>query len=223
MLGKISIHFSRSAKHVLLTLPVVALLAFSLAGSHFAQASAPQVREKVFVIKGLLNVFSQGMVTLGETLDNNNIDNVVFNHVRWRSYVKELLDTDEARRPTHVFIVGHSFGANAALLMARELEKQDVEVEYLVTFDGNAPLPAPSNIKHVTNFWFKGRTVGQPVVAGPGFSGRLENIDLSKVESYGHLNVEKQPALHQIVVQNILAVLKQASEPVETLPQPSNL
>ena len=213
MLGKVSLHFGRPVMQILLVLPLVIILLLGSGASTSVQASAPEVREKVFVIKGLLNVFSRGMVTLGKKLDKNNIDNVVFNHTLWRSYVKELLNTDESRRPTHVFIVGHSFGANAALLMARELEKQNITVDYLVTFDGDSPLPAASNIKHVTNFWFKGRTVGRPVVAGPGFSGRLENIDLSKVESYGHLNVEKQPALHQIVVQNILAVLKQASEP----------
>ena len=213
--------FSRSVKQVLLTLPLVAVMAIVSVGSHNANAAAPQVREKVFVIKGLLNIFSQGMVALGKRLDENNINNVVFNHVLWRSYAKELLNTDAAQRPTHVFIVGHSFGANAALLMARELGKQNITVEYLVTFDGNAPLPVTSNVKHVTNFWFKGRAVGQPIVAGPGFSGRLENVDLSKVDSFGHLNVEKQPALHQIVVRNILAILNQAPRPIEPLAQPS--
>ena len=205
----------------MLVLSLLAIVVIGVAGTHHASASAQQVRGKVFVIKGLLNVFSRGMVALGERLDENNIDNVVFNHTLWRSYTKELLNTDKARRPTHVFIAGHSFGANAALLMARELGKQNITVDYLVTFDGDSPLPATSNIKHVTNFWFRGRTVGRPVVAGPGFSGRLENIDLSKVESFGHLNVEKQPALHKIVVQNILAVLKQASQPVEPVVLPS--
>jgi thioesterase domain-containing protein len=52
-----------------------------------------------------------------------------------------------------VVLIGHSLGANATFDVASELNKQNIPVELIVTFDATRPQPVPKNVMHLINFY----------------------------------------------------------------------
>jgi hypothetical protein len=62
-------------------------------------------------------------------------------------------------------------------------------------------------VRHIVNF-YESTGNGLALSGGPGFRGRLENIDVSKVDdTIGHMNIEKSPRLHTRAISEVLRVL----------------
>jgi hypothetical protein len=65
----------------------------------------------------------------------------------------------------------------------------------------------PANVRHVINF-YESKGNGVKLKPGPGFHGRLDNIDVSMTDpSIGHLNIEKNDRLHARAIAAVLAIL----------------
>jgi hypothetical protein len=106
-----------------------------------------------------------------------------------------------------VVVVGHSLGANATFDVANALDRQNIPVELIVTFDATSPQPVPKNVLHFVNF-YQENGFGRRVSPGPGFQGELTNIDLTADMGLTHTTIEKSPRLHALVMQKIAAVVK---------------
>jgi hypothetical protein len=76
-----------------------------------------------------------------------------------------------------------------------------------VIFDATARWPVTSNVRHVINFYGATDGVGKKLPPGPGFKGKLENINIDTLkQDIGHLNIEKQSAFHKRVINEVLAL-----------------
>ena len=100
-----------------------------------AQAATAK-KGHVYLVRGLINVFSLGMDTLGDKLSAKGIRKSVINHLSWSKLTDKIIaDYKSDKRLAPIVIVGHSLGGNAALRMSAKLGKADVPVRLLVIFD----------------------------------------------------------------------------------------
>ncbi len=58
------------------------------------------------------------------------------------------------------------------------------------------------------NFFQSGDGWGRPLVAAPGFAGRIDNVDVRARATVNHFTIEKDPALHAEVVAALDAVAR---------------
>jgi hypothetical protein len=182
----------------LLALP--ALLA-ACGTTRVAPLGAPP-RGRVVVLRGLLNVFSTGMNVLTATLRQAGYDATVHNHVEWRRLAAEAAEaqgTGALKRP--LAVIGHSFGADDAILLAGRLGARGVPVDLLITFDPAWVLNVPRGPRRVVNFHQDRDAYPRRLAPGPGFDGRIEN---RQVTDESHLSIDKDLRLH-IEVQALLA------------------
>ena len=76
-----------------------------------------------------------------------------------------------------------------------------------MNFDAVNSIKVPANVRRVVNF-YESTGNGLALSGAAGFRGRLENIDVSRVDdTIGHLNIEKSPRLHKRAISEVLRVL----------------
>jgi hypothetical protein len=158
----------------------------------------------IYLMRGLANVFSLGLNTLNSQLHAEGIPSTVTGYSRWKSIARtiEARYARDKRATQPIVIIGHSFGADAAIYLARELDAKKIPVALVVTFDVVTDVTVPPNVRRVMNFYTSG--FGHLLHGDKGFKGRLENIDArSHDPTIGHLNIEKSPKLHARTIQEI--------------------
>lgn len=195
---------------------VIARPADSLAASGVeVAATKAQPRGSVYLFLGLLNVFSTGLDVLSGELKARGVPNTAMNYGGWTSSAANV-EARYAQNPARtrpIILVGHSFGADAAITMSAELARKNIPVDLVVIFDATARQPIPSNVRHLINFYSPADGVGKKLAAGKGFRGRLENINIDSMKSaIDHLNIEKQSAFHKRVIREVLALYGRAAQ-----------
>ncbi|MBI4275865.1 MAG: hypothetical protein HY659_14310 [Rhizobiales bacterium] len=172
--------------------------------------TAPKVRTgpHVYLLRGLMNIFSLGMDDLAEKLTRRGVYATLHNHAEWQSLSDQIAAQYKAGNHSSIVLVGHSLGADAVMLMGAYLGQKGVPVSLIVPFDGTASYPATSNVSRVMNLTQRDYA---RMTRGPGFRGELQNIDVSKDESIGHISIDKSARLHAMVVNKILGVTGRGS------------
>ncbi len=186
---------------------LTALLAF-LFIVPFANA-APENQGDVYLLRGGLGgIFSKGLDQIGRKLNQLGVRAQVLPHGNWQDITRKIIENrrKHGRRP--VILIGHSLGANNSLKIANLLKRSRIRVDYMVTFAATNTIGVPSNVSTVTNYYFKTNGWGVPLRPGPGFKGRLRNIDFSKSKHIGHFNIDEQPKLQRQVITNTLRYLR---------------
>ncbi|WP_371346181.1 alpha/beta hydrolase [Ancylobacter sp. IITR112] len=169
---------------------------------HGQSAAAPlpsRADTHVYLLRGLFGVFSQGLDALAQELVA-------------QGYHAEIYGWDEAAQVTALIerreieghegptiLIGHSLGANAVISIANSLQTQQILVDLAVTFDATDPDPVPENVAVLINFW-AADGFGKPVEASPGYTGDLENIDLSGQPGIDHTSIDSMDQFHQTVI-----------------------
>src|SRR6516165_1429059 len=187
------------------------LFAFSTAA--FAQAAQSTQRQaaaspsqvQVDLLRGLADIFSRG--TLATKLNQQGYSARVFSTNGWHSVAHRIADQYSRGHKDIIVIIGHSLGANAMFDIANQLNRQNIPIELVVTFDATQPQPVPKNVLHLVNF-YQQNGFGKPVSAGPDFKGELTNIDLTADTGLSHTTIEKSPRLHLMVMKKIEDVVR---------------
>jgi hypothetical protein len=170
----------------------------------------------VYLMRGLLNIFSLGMDQLATQVAQNGIDASVYNHSVEESVVAAIAQKYRGGDHGPYILVGHSLGADAVMLMAQQLDAQGVPVALVVPFDGTASYAAPANVSCVVNLTQRKYAYMQ---AGAGFHGRLSNVDVSNDTTIDHITIDKSPRLQAIALKEILqAAHGQACRPGQNPP-----
>ena len=183
-----------------------------IVGSAAAQTAAPAAaaatasQVQVDLLRGLADIFSRGMDTLTDKLNRQGYSARVYSTNGWQSVAQRIADKYTRGHKDIVVIIGHSLGANATFDIASTLDKQNIPVELIVTFDATNPQPVPKNVLHIVNF-YQENGFGKKVSAGAGFQGELTNVDLTPDTNLSHTTIEKSPRLHALVMQKIADVV----------------
>ncbi|RTL90152.1 hypothetical protein EJV44_21750 [Ancylobacter aquaticus] len=166
----------------------------------FAQAQAQSKpnpnQPRVYLLRGLANIFSLGMDDLAAKLRARGIEASVHSYVDLETLTRYAVEQASMgkRRPSPVIIIGHSLGADAAVTMGNRVTAAGVPVPLVVTFDPVTAMTASPKIGKVVNYYQAGGS-------GKAVSGkRVENIDLTGSGELSHFNIDKAAELHNKVI-----------------------
>jgi hypothetical protein len=190
--------FTERTVRVGLRIPAVLICLIVISGN--ARAAG-----HVYLLKGLLGVFSTGLITLGDELRRRGYNATVHD-----SSESDTLAVEAARLQKSgmgpIIIVGHSLGANAAISMAERMKSEGASVDLIVTFGPTYDMSVPSNVSRIINYYQSGAIVSGTGRKGPGFHGSISNINLGSESDINHFNIEKIERLHAKVIAAVRSV-----------------
>jgi hypothetical protein len=163
----------------------------------------------VYLLRGLLNVFSLGMDELAEKIRATGLQASVHNHTEWETLANEITAKYKAGNHAPIILIGHSLGADAVVYMAQYLGKRGIPVALLVPFDGTQTMVASSNVAHMMNITQRDYAYAR---RGSGFHGEFQNIDVTSM-GVDHLSIDKAPRLHAMVLSKIASIVKRGEVP----------
>jgi thioesterase domain-containing protein len=163
----------------------------------------------VYLIRGLGNFLSRGIDTFKSEFDALGVPNTIFNHTRYSEITDQVIASyrkDKNLAP--IIIIGHSFGANAAVRMANRLGASGVPVRLLVTFDSvwDNPELGSGNAAEVIDYYKP--EFGRAARLAAGFKGPVASTNLAGHADITHDSIDKNAAFHKVVVARVLAILK---------------
>jgi hypothetical protein len=182
----------------------IGLLAVAMMLALGSSPSFAASRAHVYLLRGLMNIFSLGMDTLGAELSRRGVYTTVDNHADWQSLADGAAARYKAGTEGPIILIGHSLGADAVMEMAAYLGRKGVPVALVVPFDGTQSLYASSNVQRVLNLTQRDYAYAR---GGPGFHGSLVNVNVSGDPNIDHLTIDKSPRLHARVIAEVLAIV----------------
>ena len=175
--------------------------AFEPAGAQGTGPHDAASRPHVYLMRGLLNIFSLGMDQLAAQIEQHGIEASVYNHTLSVSIVAQIAQQYRAGDHGPYILVGHSLGADAVMTMAQQLNSLGVPVALVVPVDGTGSYLAPKNVACVINLTQREYAYMRP---GTGFHGTLNNVDFSGDPSIDHLTIDKSPRVQAQAMRYIL-------------------
>lgn len=169
----------------------------------------------VILFRGYMGeIYSRGMDTLGDRL--KKVEGVDYVHVGPYTAVDITTNYIKAYKDPTI-LVGHSFGASAAVKVAWELDK-DIPAMFLFDpsqydwmrpeFYGVQTRTIPMNVKSCTNFyqtsWLPFAIGDQRVQRESGSTYKIKNL---KVEPNMHISIDDDQSLHDEVIRQVEAII----------------
>src|SRR4051812_47476754 len=108
---------------------------------------------KVYLLRGLLNIFSLGMDALADKLNAMGIKAEVFNHDSWPSVASKIAADYKSGQKGAVVLIGHSLGADVLFSLAEKLDSEDIPVRLVVPFDPTSSYEVPKNVDYLLNLY----------------------------------------------------------------------
>lgn len=168
-------------------------------------------RAHVYLMRGLMNIFSLGMDQLAAAIAGHGIEASVNNHAEADAIVGRIAARYRAGDHGPIILIGHSLGADAVMLMAQSLDRMSIPVALVVPFDGTASYSAPKNVACVLNLTQREFAY---MHAGAGFHGKLSNVDLRGAAGIDHFTIDKSPQLQAYALKSVLdAATAQSCQP----------
>ncbi|MES1149147.1 MAG: hypothetical protein ABUL53_08170, partial [Bradyrhizobium guangdongense] len=112
----------------------IALFAVAIAPSRAHTAPAPATA-RVYLMRGVLNIFSLGMDQIAARPQQQGIPASVHNHLVWASVADDAAADYRSGRAKTIILVGHSSGATVLPDMVARLSQQGVPVKLAIGLD----------------------------------------------------------------------------------------
>lgn len=184
-----------------------------------AESDKPRVGN-AYLIRGWVGMFSWGVDQLGEKITQEGVASGVFQHSQRDDLIATMSQRYKAARdPEPIILIGHSFGADDCLVIARELGKVGVPVDLIITLDCVYETTVPANVKLCYNYWQKGKfgedstfLRGIPLKQESGARGRLVNVNLLAEGQHlrepdtDHISIDKAPKIHAEILKHIASI-----------------
>jgi len=171
-------------------------------------------KARAFNIRGLGRFPSNGMVKLTGLLNEipgvsaTTDDHGIFGF----EYVANLTEACIAAHKSGRLIAlnGHSFGANAAIMIATRLAERDIAVDYLAAIDPAAQfaLSVPLNVRRIYNPYQNVDPVGRGVVKPADGESEAHWNARAMIERRNqlHVRIDDDPVIHRNIVVAIKAL-----------------
>ena len=172
--------------------------------------TAPHAAPKahVYLVRGLMNIFSLGLDSVASKLQARGIQATVHNHLEWAALADAAIQACKSGRESEIILVGHSLGASAVVDMAQRLSQDGVQAGLVISLDPVTRLTAGGTVHRLVNYYIS-NGVGQPVDRGPSFRGTLQNVDLKNNPEGGHIFLTNSEHMQQKVYDDVLAGIAQ--------------
>lgn len=181
----------------------------------------------IYLFWGLAGeIFSRGLDGLAAKVRNRGVGASVHSMVEAGAVADRIVRRyrdDPSSAP--VMLLGHSSGGDAIIAIAGKLKAAGVPVALAFGFDPTPVAGAiPSNIALFINLYQATNLIGGgTAVAGPGFGGRLINVDLRERREIVHITLDKNDAIHDLVVDKVVGVAAaaRARQEARAAPEPA--
>jgi hypothetical protein len=167
----------------------------------------------VYLLRGVLNIFSLGLDDIAEKLRAQGIPVTVANFVSWSSLADDAAAGYKSGRLKTIILVGHSSGATALPDMVAKLGTLGVPVKLAIGLDSVFRTKLSGNAERYINFYIA-NGAGEPVTRTKDFRGKLDNVDVHMVPGVGHITIEKNLIMQQKVIGAIDSVVFGRAVPV---------
>lgn len=173
-------------------------------------AAAAAFRGDVYILSGGFGVFSTGLGKLKMQLEQKGVAASLVSYQSWRGISQKIVEHRRQYGRKPIVIIGHSLGANNAILIASALKKKGIQVDLIVSLASTAPMTVPSNVRNVFNFYFESGGWGHIFKGESDFAGRLNNVDMSNRPGMGHFTLDDSAELRDQVVRTVLRYVRPA-------------
>jgi hypothetical protein len=178
--------------------------ALILAAAFCLPGHADAAGQKVFLIRGFMNVFSPGIDQLASELRQRGIQTEVSNHLSWSSTASEAIEECKSGRISSIALVGHSLGGAAVVDVAKRLREAGLRVGFMATLDPVAAGQASGNVRKLENYYLS-NGIGSSIHTDSSFHGQIQNVDLSKRPGATHVVMTTLPDIHRHIISQITA------------------
>src|SRR3954468_4942210 len=192
--GFSSFHRSLSRRILAITITLLLLCFPAVAGT--ANAAAPASGARVYLLRGLMNVFSLGLDQIAAKLQAQGIPVTVANFVSWSSLAEQAAAEYKSGRVRTIILVGHSSGATVLPDMVAKLDQLGVPVKLAIGLDSVFRTGLSGHVGRYINFYIA-NGAGTRVEKRRGFQGSLENVNVQNVPGVGHISIEKNQIMQQ--------------------------
>ena len=191
-------------------LSAFAAIALLLAVPSGARAQGPSTSKStahVYLLRGVLNVFSMGMDQIAYKLEQRGIATTVTNYLLWSSVADEAAAAYKSGKVRTIILVGHSSGATALPDMVERLTRLGAPVKLAIGLDSVFQTTLTGKVGRYINFYI-GNGAGTRVARGKNLQGQLSNVDVEKTPGgVGHITIDKNEIIQQKVISAILSSL----------------
>lgn len=188
---------------------IIAMLA-GLSAVNGTSHAAPQANASaastshVYLLRGVLNIFSLGLDTMADKLRAQGIPVTVANFVSWSSLADDAAAAYKAGKLKTIVLVGHSSGATALPDMIAKLDGLGVPVKLAIGLDSVFRTKLSGKAERYINFYIS-NGAGEPVKRDNAFRGKLENVDVQQIPGIGHMSIDK----HDVMQAKVISAIKQ--------------
>jgi len=196
---------------------IVLLLLISPITLSPGNAAAPASGTHVYLLRGVLNIFSLGLDEIAAKLQQQGINATVANYLSWSSLADEAAAEYKSGRTKTIILVGHSSGATALPDMVARLDRLGAPVKLAIGLDSVFRTSLSGRVGRYINFYVANGN-GEPVAKTRQLHGELENVDVGRL-GMGHLTIDKSEIMQRKVISAIDAVAFSPSKPASVTQQ----
>ena len=188
-------------------LAVVFLLLVVPSGARAQGPSTSKSTAHVYLLRGVLNVFSMGMDQIAYKLEQRGIATTVTNYLLWSSVADDAAAAYKSGKVRTIILVGHSSGATALPDMVDRLTRLGAPVKLAIGLDSVFQTTLTGKVGRYINFYI-GNGAGTRVARGKNLQGELSNVDVENIPGgVGHVTIDKNEIIQQKVISAILSSL----------------
>ncbi|MBV9533322.1 MAG: hypothetical protein JO283_20225 [Bradyrhizobium sp.] len=168
--------------------------------------AAPAASAHVYLVRGVLNVFSLGMDQIAARLQQQGITATVHNHLAWEAIADDAAAEYRSGRANTIILVGHSSGATSLPDIVARLDQYGVPVKLAIGLDSVFHTSLSGRVERYINFYIANGP-GTRVQGTGGLRGTLENVDVETVPGVSHTSIDKNAVIQQKVIAAIDAAV----------------
>jgi hypothetical protein len=202
-----------------MAIAVLLLLSVGASHAHAMRNSSAASTAHVYLLRGVLNIFSLGLDDIAAQLRAQGIPVTVANFASWSSLADEAAAGYRSGRIKTIILVGHSSGATALPDMVAKLDKLGAPVTLAIGLDSVFRTKLSGRVGRYVNFYIANGN-GEPVARTAQLQGKLENINVQNVPGVGHMSIEKNQIMQRKVIGEIDAVVFGRSAPASGSQKP---
>lgn len=168
----------------------------------------------VYLVRGVLNIFSLGMDEIAAKLQQRGIAATVHNHMMWGSITDDAAAAYKNGRVQTIVLVGHSSGATVLPDIVARLDQKGVPVKLAIGLDSVFRTSLAGRVGRYLNFYVA-NGAGTRVEKTKDFRGTLENVNVENMPGVSHLTIDKNELMQQKIITAIETAVFNRRGPTE--------
>ena len=168
----------------------------------------------VYLLRGFIGIWSYGIDHLGKTVNDSGVRAYVYQEKQWDALCDAIVTRySKAQVKEPLVLIGHSYGADDTLRIAKRLQQHDILIDLIVTLDPVTPPKVPPNVRLCYNIYQPNLLDGLPFFRGVPLEaeakGNLQNVNIRSDRrdllepKTDHFNIEKNTRIHAEVVKKV--------------------